>query len=363
MTDRRRRAAASDSTSREDNPFAPPPEGQPDRPWEPRVPRERDTGESPGARGTGGTGSGPSGSSGQGPGTGGGSADGSSTGGSSTDDSTEGGPQGGDRAGAGGSDGEQQSSGWGSQWSARQPGRQSGGFGGGPGKAGSGSGNGRTNGDQGPSGPGGSGGPDGPGGTRGMRWDPTDPLQRHARYSLHAGIWGLFFALLSVPQVALLLGALSLYWGSNALRGKLPASATKSGGRSAAKTAKAGKAGKAGKKDKGGRAGRKGAAATAEDVAGTARGAERNGTAEDADGKPRVPLAVTPAQADKAKRTAAISGLVTASLTLVIVGATFAFQFVYSDFYACQNDALTQSSRDDCTRHLPEELRPFLEDR
>ncbi len=98
-------------------------------------------------------------------------------------------------------------------------------------------------------------------------------------------------------------------------------------------------------------------------MAGTARGTEQEGTGDDADGKPRVPLAVTPAQAAKAKRTAAISGLVTASLTLMIVGATFAFQFVYSDFYACQNDALTQSSRDDCTRHLPEELRPFLEDR
>ncbi|MEU7312881.1 hypothetical protein [Streptomyces sp. NPDC007083] len=356
MTDRRRRAAASDSTSREDNPFAPPPEGQPDRPWEPRVPRERGTGESPGA---GGTGSAPPGPSGRGSGTDG-PADGSTEGGS-TEGSGDGGSPGGDRENAGGSDGEQQPSSWGSQWSARQPGRQSGGFGGGPGRAGSGSGDGRDNGDQRPSGPGGPGGPDGPGGTRGMRWDPTDPLQRHARYSLHAGIWGLFFALLSVPQVALLLGALSLYWGSNALRGKLPASATKPGGKSAAKTAKATKSDKTGKGGKGGRGGRKSPAATAEDVAGTARGAEQEGAG--ADGKPRVPLAVTPAQADKAKRTAAISGLVTASLTLVIVGATFAFQFVYSDFYTCQNDALTQSSRDECTRHLPEELRPFLEDR
>ena len=57
------------------------------------------------------------------------------------------------------------------------------------------------------------------GSTRGLRWDPTDPLQRHARYSLHTGIWALFFSLFSLPEVALLLGALSLYWGINALRG------------------------------------------------------------------------------------------------------------------------------------------------
>jgi hypothetical protein len=186
-----------------------------------------------------------------------------------------------------------------------------------------------------------------------MRWDPTDPLQRHARYSLHAGIWGLFFALLSIPQVALLLGALSLYWGINALRGKLPKSAAERRGQS-------------GKGSKTGKRGHRGVAATAEDVAGTSRSAERDDapdTGGGARGKPSIPLAVTPAQADKAKRTAAVSGLVTASLTLVIVAATFSFQFVYNDYYACQKDALTKSSREECKQHLPKELRPFLEDR
>ncbi|WP_307808305.1 hypothetical protein [Streptomyces oryzae] len=183
-----------------------------------------------------------------------------------------------------------------------------------------------------------------------MRWDPTDPLQRHARYSLHAGIWSLFFALLSVPQIALLLGALSMYWGISALRGKGPKSARS-------------KSDKAGKHD---RRGHRGVGATAEDVAGTSRGTERDGAAAGAEGtggRPPIPLTVTPAQADKAKRTAAVSGLVTASVTLALVAATFTFQFVYSDFFACQNDALTQSSRDDCKRHLPHELRWFLEDR
>jgi hypothetical protein len=189
-----------------------------------------------------------------------------------------------------------------------------------------------------------------------MRWDPTDPLQRHARYALHAGIWGLFFSLLSLPEVALLLGALSVYWGISALRGKQPKSAKEAGGRTGAK---------------GGAKRNRGVTATAEDVAGTARGPERDGGADGArgdgesggraGGKPPLPLSVTPAQAVKAKRTAAISGLVTATLTLAIVAATFTFQSVYEDYYTCQQDALTQSSRDDCKQYLPERLRPLLE--
>ncbi|SCK15760.1 hypothetical protein H181DRAFT_01066 [Streptomyces sp. WMMB 714] len=285
MTDRsRRRAAApSDSTSREDNPFAAPPEGQPDRPWQPR----RGTGSRPG-----------------------------------TDAGESGGPGGrdGSEPGAEGSDqgsGERPSS-WGSQWSSRQPGRQSGGFGGSGGDGGDG-GNGR-------------GGPRG-----GMRWDPTDPLQRHARYSLHSGIWALFFALFSLPEVALLLGALSLYWGIDALRNKSRPRGAGSGRRG----------------------GGSGAAARAEDVAGS----DRRETEEKPKAASPIPVSVTPAQAAKSRTTAAISGLITASLALAVVAATFAFQSVYRDYYTCTQDALTQSSREDCKDLLPSNLRPLLEDR
>ncbi|WP_369206430.1 hypothetical protein [Streptomyces sp. PU-14G] len=343
MTDRRRRTAASDSTSREDNPFAPPPEGQPDQPWQPRQPRrlaqETDDGSGPddprGPRGPRGS-RGPGGSGGSEPDSGnetGGGGDGSRP----------------DSA-SGSSDGEQRPSAWGSQWSSRQPGRHGGGFGGDRDRD-------RDRDRQGNGGrePGGPGGPGSPGG-RGMRWDPTDPLQRHARYALHSGIWGLFFALLGVPEVALLLGALSLYWGISALRGKPP------------------KAPAEGRRPKGDKR-RRSVAATAEDVAGTDRGADGQeepgrsagpggaGGSAGPDGRSPIPLAVTPAQAAKAKRTAAVSGLVTAGLTLAIVAATYTFQFAYSEYYTCQNDALTQSSRDDCKRHLPEELQPFLENR
>ncbi|MFI2074989.1 hypothetical protein [Streptomyces triculaminicus] len=209
-----------------DNPFAAPPKGQPDRPWQPRTP------------------------------TGGGEGDGE------------------------GGSGDDQRPVWGSQWSSRQPGRQDGGFGGG----------------QGPSG----GGPGGPGG--GLRWDPTDPAQRRARYALLAGMWGFFFALFSIPQVALLLGALSLYWGVSSLRAKA---------------------------------------------------------------RPRDPDTPAPSTAPgpggfRPQTTAAVSGLVTGGLALAIVAATFSFHLVYREYYTCVDDALTQTSQQACENHLPKQLRPLL---
>lgn len=299
MTDRpRRRAAASDTASREareDNPFAPPPEGQPDQPWQPRRPAGRESSD--------------------------GSGSGNGTGGGSGDDQGQGsGPNSGSSSG---SDEERERQ-WG-RWSSNQPGRQSGGFGGQGG---------------GPQGTGGEGGPDGGVPRGGMRWDPTDPLQRHARYALHAGIWGLFFALFSLPPVALLLGALSLYWGISALRGRSATAAEEKP------------------------AGKRTARATAEDISGGGRTAEQpaaQGSSGLGQGQPQ--LAVTPAQAARSQTSAAIGGLVTAVLTLAVVASTFAFQMAYEEYFTCQQDALTQSSQDDCQKLLPEKLRPFLENR
>ncbi|WP_067278565.1 hypothetical protein [Streptomyces jeddahensis] len=213
--------AGGRDSAQDDNPFAPPPEGTPDRPWQPRRhPNGQDSGQD----------------SGRSP--------------------------------------------WGRQWSDQQPGRSPGGFGERPGGQG--------------------GGPkDGP---PGMRWDPTDPVQRRARYALLSGMWAFFFALFSWPYVALLLGALALYWGISSLRAK-----------------------------------------------------------------PRTPdpTAPAPAQAPagggaKPQTTAAISGLVTASLALAMVAATFAAQLVYRDYYTCVSDALTNSAKQSCERLLPEEVRPLL---
>ncbi|MGD1219693.1 hypothetical protein AB9Q10_14855 [Streptomyces krungchingensis] len=173
---------------------------------------------------------------------------------------------------------------WGSQWSDRQPGPSSGGgFGDRPGA------------------PQGQGGPEGPGGGpgTGMRWDPTDPAQRRARYALLCGMWAFFFALFSWPYVALLLGALALYWGGSSLRAK-----------------------------------------------------------------PRTPDPDAPAPAPEAsgrpQRTAAVSGIVTASLAIVMVAATFTAHLVYSDYYSCTNDALTNAAKQSCNDLLPKELRSVL---
>ncbi|MET8567392.1 hypothetical protein [Streptomyces sp. NPDC004783] len=208
-------------TSQDDNPFAPPPEGTPDRPWQPRHPSDGDGSE--GGQGQGGR------------------------------------------------------SGWGGRWSDRQPGRSSGGFG---------------------ERPGGSG-PEGQGG--GPRWDPTDPAQRRARYALLSGMWALFFALFTWQYLALLLGALALYWGISSLRAK-PRTAT----------------------------------------------------------DPDNPAPAAPQDA-RPQRTAAISGLVTSSLAVLLVAASFSAQLVYSDYYTCRNDALTNEAKQTCSEHLPEQLRGVLD--
>ncbi|POX54601.1 hypothetical protein [Streptomyces sp. Ru72] len=212
----------------DDNPFAPPPEGAPDRPWRPRLPDQGQDGSGEGER-----------------------------------------------------------SPWGSQWSDRQPGPATGGrFGERPGSPG------------GPGGQGGQGGPDGPGSGgpgAGLRWDPTDPAQRRARYALLGGMWAFFFALFSWQYVALLLGALSLYWGVSALRSR-----------------------------------------------------------------PRTPAPENPTPPARPQTTAAISGLVTASVALALVATTFAAQLVYRDYYTCVNDALTTASKQSCNDLLPKDLRGVL---
>jgi hypothetical protein len=144
------------------------------------------------------------------------------------------------------------------------------------------------------------GGPQGPGGPAGpgMRWDATDPAQRRARYALLSGMWAVFFALFSWPYVSLLLGALALYWGVSALRAK-----------------------------------------------------------------PRRPNPDTPAPPPgpgRPQTTAAVGGLVTASLALVLVASTFTVQLVYRDYYTCVGDALTHEAKQSCDRLLPQELRGVL---
>ncbi|MGW2025643.1 hypothetical protein [Streptomyces decoyicus] len=199
---------------------------------------------------------------------------------------------------------------WGNQWSPRQPGRQSGGFGTRPGGR-----NGQQNG-----GPGGSGNPGG------LRWDPTDPSQRRARYALLAGLWSFFSVLFSLPEVALLLGVLAIYWGISSLRAK-------------PNTAKAS------------------AAATTAAMEGRPAPTAQSAP-ESQPGAPAAPGTGT--GTTRPQVTSAIAGLVIASLALMMVAATFTVQIVYRDYFTCVNDALTQSSGKSCEKLLPKELRPLL---
>jgi hypothetical protein len=271
MTDRRRGPGQQDRPSEEDNPFAPPPEGQPDRPWRPRYPGNGDTNGDGEPRGEGGQ--------------------------------------------------DEPSSRWGSQWSRRQPGRQSGGFGDPPpapeGRDGKRNGNGTGNG--------------GLGGRQ--RWDPSDPGQRHARYAVLSGMWGVFSGLLGWEWLALLLGALALYWGISGLRG--------------------------GPKDSGGR-----------------DSARQNRLVAQLEGRaPEPPPAPAPGppgagpgpgpggmppKNDRPQLAAAVSGIVLASAALLIVATTYTVQLVYQDYFHCVEDALTMPSREACEQHLPTQLRPFL---
>lgn len=111
-------------------------------------------------------------------------------------------------------------------------------------------------------------------------------------------MWAFFFALFGWPYVALLLGALALNWGISALRAK-----------------------------------------------------------------PRTPdpdAPPAPEPTGRPQKTAAVSGLVTASLALALVAASFTAQLVYSDYYTCTNDALTNEAKQSCDDLLPKELKNIL---
>ncbi|MCP9986772.1 hypothetical protein LUX01_08770 [Streptomyces sudanensis] len=58
--------------------------------------------------------------------------------------------------------------------------------------------------------------------------------------------------------------------------------------------------------------------------------------------------------------TAAVSGLITGTLALLIVATMFAFQLVYRDFYTCVDDSLTKDGQLSCNEQLPEPLRGLI---
>jgi len=120
------------------------------------------------------------------------------------------------------------------------------------------------------------------------KFDPNDPVQRRARYALSAGMAGLFCVVTDIAYVALLLGALALYWGVSALRAPRPAAA---------------------------------------------EGA----------GLPVGPQPVRP------QTPAAIGGLVTGGVTVLVVLSFLAFSLYYNDYVTCVSDALTAEAQQSCS--------------
>jgi hypothetical protein len=280
-----------------DNPFAPPPEGAPDRPWQPR-----------GQEGPSGSGSDQGGHGGHGGHEGQGGQSGHGGHGDDHAPWAQGGGQGGhgDQGGQKGHGDDHAPwahggppdrgtpppppSAWGSQWSSRQP--QSG----------------RPD----PFARRPENGPSGPQGT-GPKFDPTDPAHRRSRYALVCGGWGLIFGLLGWTAVALLLGALALYWGISALR------------------------------------------MSPEDRA-KARAAAASALADAAQSARPAPPAPGP-DAQRSFLTAAWTGIVVSAVALAIVAATYAFQLAYRDYYTCRSDALTSPAAHACQKLLPSPLR------
>jgi hypothetical protein len=132
-------------------------------------------------------------------------------------------------------------------------------------------------------------------------------------------MWGLFFALLGWTSFALLLAALALYWGISSLRMKPEQRA---------------------------------------DARAAAAAALSRAPVHDDDPRPQSPTGELP---EKPQRTAAVSGIVTAGIALLLVAASFTFHLVYQEYYSCTRDALTSSSRDACSDLLPTPLRNIIE--
>ena len=58
--------------------------------------------------------------------------------------------------------------------------------------------------------------------------------------------------------------------------------------------------------------------------------------------------------------TAAVTGLVTAVLALMVVASSFTMQIVYRDYYTCVDDALTKTGQLSCNDLLPKKLVPLF---
>ncbi|WP_051967035.1 hypothetical protein [Kitasatospora mediocidica] len=263
---------SSGKNSDERNPFAPPPEDAPDQPWRPRIPQRPVIGGRPGSEGSEGEQGGQDGGT-HGPG-----------------------------SGEAGGDGGQGQPGrppmppphpWSPNWQG----------GGGPGW------------------------PERPQVPQQPRFDPNDPVHRRSRYALSSGMAGLFCGLAGIQYVALLLGALALYWGVSALRaaGKDPAPA--------------------------------GTPATGPGTA--ARTEDATAARPPSDAVPGAPAAWPYAQRSRPQAPAALGGLLTGGVAVALVLGSFAINVAYKPYFTCLNDALTTTAEQSCSNLAPHWLTSY----
>ncbi|MQS12609.1 hypothetical protein F7Q99_09995 [Streptomyces kaniharaensis] len=122
------------------------------------------------------------------------------------------------------------------------------------------------------------------------RLDPTDPVQRKARNAAFAGLFALVSMLAGFPLVALFVGALGILWGITAMRAPKPSASGPVG---------------------------------------------------------FVPAASSPITP------AALSGVLTGAMTVMLASSVIGFGLYYQDYVTCVRDSLTSVGADNCSRLAP----------
>ncbi|MGW1175940.1 hypothetical protein ACWD4P_19770 [Kitasatospora sp. NPDC002543] len=155
----------------------------------------------------------------------------------------------------------------------------------------------------GPSGQGGPGGPAGSGGPGGERPQPPrldlgDPAHRKARNAALAGPFALVCLFTGFHWIALVIGALGIVWGVGALRGRRPAPA-----------------------------------------AGAVAG-------------PGGPFPTAPAP--NPLTPAALAGILTGAMTIVVAATVIGLGYHYRDYVTCVQDSLTSVGAQNCDRYAPQ---------
>jgi hypothetical protein len=153
---------------------------------------------------------------------------------------------------------------------------------------------------------GGPGWPTPPQGPPQPRFDPTDPAHRRSRYALTSGMAALFSGINSLQELALLFGALAIYWGISALR-----------------------------------ASTRGPVAT------------EPGTEAAPAPRPAPPVGWPYAQRSRPQLPAALGGLITGGVAVALVLGSFALTLAYKPYYTCVNDALTTQATQSCDNLAP----------